>query len=229
MKESNNYDREKLRETALYGKMTFPYTVYHARIPEWLSDFPLHWHDEFEIILVTFGRVVFTVNGSRYVAQKDGMILISSGAVHSIERKGSDYSEYFNIIFSFSLLEENTDSHCSREFLSRLSDGAVLKNYHVEKDTPLCRALCPLAKDLVSHRNENYSGYELMIKSRLFEMLYIIINQNLVEAERKNQSERDKTSRERLRKILSYTATHFSESISVEAARLLFAIVLAVV
>ena len=87
--------------------------------------------------------------------------------------------EYFNILFSFSLLEENPDSHCSRQFFSRISENVILKEYHLKKDTPLNSQILPLVKDLVAHRAQKYSGYELMIKARLFEIFHIIINRKL--------------------------------------------------
>ena len=58
--------RSSLRETASHGKKTFPFAVYHGRIPEWLDGFPLHWHDEFEIIFVSYGTGIVTVQGSRF-------------------------------------------------------------------------------------------------------------------------------------------------------------------
>ena len=210
--------RESLHEKTSHGKKTFPYIVYHARIPEWLLYFPLHWHDEFEIILVTFGQGIFTVNGRKYLCEKDDIILIPSGAIHSMEQQENFNVEYFNILFSFSLLEENPDSHCSRQFFSRISENVILKNYHLKKDSSLNSQLLPLVKDLVLHRAEKYSGYELMIKARLFEILHIIINQDLNEGAYKNQSERERINTERLKKILSYTAEHFSERITIEEA-----------
>ena len=210
--------RESLHEKTSHGKKTFPYIVYHARIPEWLLCFPLHWHDEFELILVTYGQGIFTVNGRKYLCEKDDIILIPSGAIHSMEQHQNDNVEYFNILFSFSLLEENPDSHCSRQFFSRISENVILKEYHLKKDTFLNSQILPLVKDLVAHRAEKYSGYELMIKARLFEILHIIINQNLNEDRNKNHNERERINTDRLKKILSYTAEHFSERITIEDA-----------
>ena len=39
-----------IHETKIHGIITFPYSVYKGRIPEWIHSFPLHWHDDFELI-----------------------------------------------------------------------------------------------------------------------------------------------------------------------------------
>lgn len=205
------HTRESLHETTSHGRKTFPYAIYHARIPEWLAGFPLHWHDEFEIILVTYGRGEFSVGKTCYLCNKDDIILIPPGAIHSIARNGYEYVEYFNILFSLSLLEENPDSLCHRRYLSRLAADARLRAYHLPRNTPLNRRLFPLVSDLVEHRRET-EGYELMIKARLFEIMHDIRDE-IAEPSRSGKSQAG-----RLRSVLSFVAAHFPERISVEAA-----------
>lgn len=33
-------DCAELHETKIHGSITFPYSVYHGRIPEWIHSFP---------------------------------------------------------------------------------------------------------------------------------------------------------------------------------------------
>ena len=210
--------REPIHETVSHGKKTFPYAVYHARIPEWLLGFPLHWHDEFEIILVTYGQGLFTVNSRTSLCHTGDVIIIPPGSIHSIERNQNDYVEYFNILFSFSLLEENPESHCFRNFLTLISESTCLKNYLLTPENPLTAKIAPLTKDLIDHRDEKYSGYELMIKSRLYEILHHLIKENLSDEKASPQSEREKENARKLKKVLSYTKEHFAEKISVSEA-----------
>ena len=216
--------RESLHEKASHGKKIFPYTVYHSRIPEWLGGFPLHWHEEFEIILVTYGRGLFTVNGKEFLANKDDIILIPSESIHAIERNQNDSVEYFNILFTFSLLEENSESLCSRRYFSKLEEESNFRNYFIRSGTALHQKIFKGVKDLVLHREQSYSGYELMIKSRLFEILYHINQENIHENTEASGSELNqalatgKKNTERIKKILSYTAEHFAEKITIEDA-----------
>ncbi|MCR5400942.1 MAG: AraC family transcriptional regulator [Treponema sp.] len=214
--------RESLHEKASHGKKIFPYIVYHSRIPEWLSGFPLHWHEEFEIILVTFGKAVFTVNGKRYVAKKNDILLIPPESIHSIERHFEDFVEYFNILFTFSLLEENSESHCTRRYFSKFLDAGNFRTIQIEENTSLHQKLFLPVQDLIQHREETFSGYELMIKSRLFEIFHNLAQENLKEnassLESSSDSSISKKNTEKIKKILSFTAEHFSEPITIQDA-----------
>ena len=208
--------REKIHQTISHGKKTFPYNVYHVCIPDWMKKFPLHWHDEFEMIFIYKGQGIFSVNGFKNICKEGDLIIVPSGSIHSIEQNQNDFTEYFNIIFSFSLLEENPDSHCFRNYMSQLSENDCMKDLFLKSDSPVCKRLTPLIKDLIEHRHEKYCGYELMIKSRLYEILYILYNENLNDKKSSPQNQREIENALRLKKILSYMKEHFAEKISIQ-------------
>ena len=212
--------RSSFRETASHGKKTFPFAVYHGRIPEWLDGFPLHWHDEFEIIFVSYGTGIVTVQGSCFLCCEGDIVLIPPGAVHSILQIGDDCIAYYNILFSISLLEENPDSFCSRRFFSAFLDGAHLKSYHYKKGSPLNDALFPLVKELCGLWEKDLSESALLVKARLFEIMHLI-NGEVLSAD---ESASSKNRAKRLKKILSYVEEHFSSRITVEDAASLCAL-----
>ena len=59
-------ERTPLHETKIHGIITFPYSVYKGNIPEWLPSFPLHWHNDFELIYCAKGKIQVTVWGQAY-------------------------------------------------------------------------------------------------------------------------------------------------------------------
>ena len=207
---------ERMHQTISHGKKTFPFNVYHVCIPDWMKKYPLHWHDEFEMIFIQKGQGYFSVNGYKNVCQAGDLILVPPGSIHSIDQNKNDFVEYFNIIFSFSLLEENPDSHCFRNYLNQLSENDCMKDLFLRADSPICKKLTPLVCDLIEHRHEEYSGYEMMIKSRLYEILYILFNENLNDKKISTHNQREKENALRLKKILSYMKEHFAEKITIE-------------
>ncbi len=103
--------------------------MYHGRIPEWLGGYPLHWHNEFEIIFITYGEGIIIVQGKKYFCTKDD-IIIPPQQIHSIVQEGQKKIAYYNILFDFSFLEENPDSFCSRTFFERFSENTILTTPH---------------------------------------------------------------------------------------------------
>ena len=208
--------RERIHQTINHGKKTFPYSVYHVCIPDWMKKYPLHWHDEFEMIYIYKGQGMFSVNGFKNVCKEGDLIIVPPGSIHSIDQNQNDFVEYFNIIFSLSLLEENPESHCFRNYLSQLSENDCMKDLFLFSASPICKRLTPLICDLIAHRHAEYSGYEMMIKARLYEILFILFNENLNDKKFSPQNQREKENALRLKKILSYMKEHFAEKITIE-------------
>lgn len=206
--------KKMLHETVAHGTKFFPFAVYHGRIPEWLEGFPLHWHNEFEIILVTYGSGLIFLHGKKITVKKDDIILIPPGEIHSIQQNGKEFMAYYNIIFSLSLLDENPESFCSRFYFSKFTDGSRLKNYHLEKDSQENAAIFPLVNELTSFWEKDFSDSALLIKARIFEIMHRISKN--VEPISQNSSSANKIKR--LKKILSFIQENFEHRISIEEA-----------
>lgn len=203
-----------LHETAVHGKTSFPFSVYHGRIPEWLGGFPLHWHEEFEIILVTFGRGIISVAGESFLCREGDIVMVPPEKIHSIESSGKNKFAYYNILFDLSFLEENPDSICSKRFLSKFENCTSLSSYHLKKKSQLNERLFPLVKDLTPFWEQDEIESALLIKARLFEILYVIRNEAAVSDPGKSS----KAKSERLKKTLSFVKENFFEKISVRDA-----------
>lgn len=207
---------EKIHQTISHGKKTFPFSIYHVLIPDWMKKYPFHWHDEFEMIYILKGKGIFSVNGFKNVCQAGDLIIVPPGSIHSIDQNQNDFVEYFNIIFSLSLLEENPESQCFRNYLSQLSKNDCMKELFLRSDSPVCKRLSPLVCDLISHGHAEYPGYEMIIKARLFEIIFILYNENLNGKKFSPQNQREKENALRLKKVLSYMKEHFAEKITIE-------------
>lgn len=217
---SSQSRRASLREKTAHGKKTFPYAIYHGRIPEWLDGFPLHWHDEFEIIYITYGSGIVTAQGKRFCCREGDIVLIPPGHVHSILRDGDNFIAYYTILFSLALLEENPDSFCSRRYFSPFLDGARLAEYHLKKNTKMNKKLVPIVKTLSRLWKKDEADNALLIKAKLFAFMHAIRNDILPE----NETPSAQNKARRLKKILSFVEKHFPERISVEDAAKLCAL-----
>ena len=206
--------KKSLHETVSHGTKFFPFAVYHGRIPEWLEGFPLHWHNEFEIILVTYGSGLIFLHGNKIAVKKDDIILIPPGEIHSIQQNGKECMAYYNIIFSLSLLDENPESFCSRFYFSKFLDGSRLKNYHLEKDSAENAEIFPLVSELSSFWEKDFSDSALLIKARIFEIIHKISKN--VEPISQHSSSANKIRR--LKKILSFMQENFEHHISIKEA-----------
>jgi mannose-6-phosphate isomerase-like protein (cupin superfamily) len=103
-KEGPQVDERLLHETKIHGTVEFPFAVYLGRVPEYITAFPRHWHEEAELIYVTAGRLNVSVWAQNYLLGPGDIVIVLPHAIHAIEQAQSEKAEYYNIMFNFSLL-----------------------------------------------------------------------------------------------------------------------------
>ena len=183
-------------------------------LPEYRRNFPMHWHNEMEIICGVSGRCIINVQSERYILGAGEMILIQPGNLHSIEQDGSSHAEYFNIIFDFSLLE-NPDSRCYRKYFKAIYNHERIVPVYLSPEMPLARLLFPIVTRLIKNRHEKYTTQELMIKSGLYEIIYHI-NTYCTDPD-KDSAVLYKNSGA-VKEAMRYVHEHYSEQITVHDA-----------
>lgn len=170
-------------ETKIHGTVDFPYIVYHGKIPDYIHSYPLHWHDESEIIFVTKGCAKITVWSDTYHVHEGDIVIMMPHTIHSIEQIDSRYAEYFNIIFDFSILEKPEESICYDKYLKPFLTHEKSVNCYERKGSYLNTCLSPLILSLIEHRRDSYSTCEYLVKSNLF-MIMHYLNQNCIKSDK---------------------------------------------
>ena len=172
-----------LHETKIHGTIDFPYTVYHGKIPDFIHSYPLHWHDEAEIIYVTSGYVKITVWSKTYHAQEGDIVILMPHVIHSIEQMDTHHAEYFNIVFHFSILEKSKENNCYDIYLKPFLTHEKSVNCYERKGSELNTILTPLILSLIENRRDSYTTCEYLVKSNLF-MIMHYLNQNCIHTDK---------------------------------------------
>lgn len=210
-----------MHETKTHGKLSFPFTVYRGNIPEYLRFYPLHWHDEMEIIYITQGAGIVTVQAAKYTVHSGDIMIIPPQALHSIEQLENKEMGYFNILFSFSLLQGGMADSCyEKYFLPFYQHTKTFPAYVAASESPanlqeLNRLLLPYVKDLIEHRKQSSTHYELMVKSDLLAIMHHLCQYSMpsndMELSRRN-------TYDKLKKLLTYIRGNYNNSISIRQA-----------
>ena len=202
-------------ETKIHGSISFPYTLYGVRIPEAFESFPLHWHDEMEIIYVISGSVVVSVQGDEYVLSDGELVCIQPQLIHSIRQNADEKASYINILFRLSMLENSGADLCTEKFLDPVQTRSLMLQRYIPKGHELCEDLGKCALKLIDIRLSGNSGNELMIKALLFEMLHYMSKC----AEPENAEEfHVRSLHEKLKKSIAYVQSNYAEEITVAKA-----------
>ncbi len=200
-------------ETKTHGKPTFPFAVYNIRIPEYISGFPLHWHNHCELIYVKRGRGTVFVQSRRYDVCAGDVVTVLPQAVHAIEQTDDSEMDYSNILFDFSLLYSSAGDPCYGKYLEPLYTHAKAPPVLVRRSEGMHDKIVPHIERLIELRNDNDG--ELLVKSELFAVTDILC---------KNSTATDggglmiKSNCDKLKNALSLVRDGYGEQISVETA-----------
>ena len=202
-----------LHETKIHGMITFPYSVYRINISAWFSSFPLHWHDDFELIYCADGQVQVTLWGQAHTLRAGDLIVILPHAVHSIERAGPEGGEYFNIMFHPSLFQGSEDDLCYSKYVLPFLNGERSMDCFCPAASPFNQAVTPCVLSLLDNREDAYSTRELLIKSNLFLLLHYMNQYSAV-----GDGADSRLSYGRLKNALYYIQKFYDRDVSIERA-----------
>lgn len=211
----DNMECIPLHETKTHGTAALPYTVYRITIPELIPSFPLHWHDDFEVIYCTRGQVMVTVWGQAYRLRAGDLVVILPRGAHSIDQSGLETGEYYNIMFHPSLFKGTGDDPCYSKYVRPFLDGEKSLECFHPAASGFSQAVTPCLLSILEHRREGYSTHELLMKSQLFLLLHYM---NLYSAAASGDGGLLQLSFSRLKNALYYVQHFYDQEISVKKA-----------
>lgn len=201
-----------LHEIKQHGKYTFPYMIYRGKIPEYQYSYPLHWHEEMELILVISGKGCASVNSNHYILTAGDILVICPHDIHSISQYENLECEYFNILFRFSILEDKLSPNCYENHLKPFLNHSKNLPVLISQSHPISKVLNLCIIDLIENRKKTISSYELMIKSNLFKIMYNLEQYAVPNDNINNDIECDL----KLKKVLSYINEHYHKPIRID-------------
>lgn len=202
-------------ETKIHGQLSFPYIVYRGNIPEYIFSYPLHWHDEMEIIYIKSGQGIVTVQSRQYMVKANDIVVILPQMIHSIAQYGNSNMEYFNILFRFSLLTCSANDACYDKYFKPLYYHTKCPTPYIKASTTLNQILYPYITFLIENRKSSYTENELMVKSNLFAIIHYL---NQYSSNTSNAKLSQKNNYDKLKHLLSYVYSNYRESISIQNA-----------
>jgi AraC-like DNA-binding protein len=161
-------------ETKKHGTDSLPFAVYLSKIPEKLSSYPMHWHEEMEIIYVESGSCRITIDGEKFTARAQDLILISPGMIHAIDQVEDHAAVYYNVIFHPGMIMAKEEKDVlSVRYLAPLLRGEKIFTTRIPLDTPSEKEIKDLVERFMTYRGrEQEESLVFLVKSTLLELFY---------------------------------------------------------
>ena len=208
--------KKEYEEKEKHGTAQFPVGLHKLEYPADTDVmFYVHWHQEFEFLVLTEGKVLFTIEDRKYVMNPGDIVFINSNYLHMAKYICGGVCSFYAIDFSYHVLNEDIHSIFSKKFIRPiLNDKYVFPEFMpVSEDEDKC-----WQKDIRNYLHEigecpehELEPFELMIRSRIL-AIWDILDKNCVRSQKDNDIESRYS--ERLEPVISYIKENYAYEIT---------------
>ena len=204
----------EMKELKAQGSPLFPIAIYEGNLNE--EAVPLHWHDEFELGVVTGGSVVLYVGTERRVLRCGDGFFINAGSLHAFDSGSLEQSTQRSIVFLPALVGGRIDSIFWQKYCQPLLSASEAVHFQIfEKEISwqsdiidaICRAwhCCHIMQ----------SEYELDVRHILSHVLHSIGSH--VDTAVEKPSRKKMRENERIKLMIRYINNNYNLDIDIDS------------
>lgn len=201
---------QSLKELTEHRTIELPIACYETTIKQNINGFiPLHWHDEFQFVLVIKGEAIFQINEENITVQKDEGLFINCGCLHMAKEKNNSGCVYIclNVSPSFILSQELFTT-----YVTPYIQATNIPYLHLVPKEPWANNILGSIKEIYQLIKQKPSYYEIDISLHLTLIWKnLIINGVQLEFE-----ETEIKKNHRMKQMLNWIHQHYSEKILLE-------------
>lgn len=163
----------ELKENKPHGTKEYPYGQYFIQHMKQTFQFPVHWHDELEIIYIKQGALQITINGQDYQGTAGSIFLVNPRELHLMG--SSDLSvAYYTLLFPLEFISFQSRDELETTLLQPLRSGQLIFEHEIS-DTTLKNKLCSILDEITAINRETSSMKQLKTRILLLQFLQQIV------------------------------------------------------
>lgn len=208
---NKNRKKRELEEKRSRGPM-FPLQIYKngGNLNEESGEIIApHWHNEVELILLTKGRASFKLDSSRFELKSDQLLIANKGVIHSGTARKNNSCEWYAIVFELELLNSRIEDNCQLKYLNPLLNNKYILKPFISGEDDFSENIIKITKQIIKQYYKREKGYEMKIKSLLFDLFYQYITNNKIDIVKKKSHHKMM----RLKQVLAYIHDNYDKKI----------------
>jgi len=207
-------EKNTLRETVDRGETLIPLYIYHHFSDKYMLY--LHWHNEFEIIYVEKGSLIFNVDTVPIKISAGQCIIINSGQLHSAHYINDELSLHHALLFDLNFLSSASFDYCQSNYITPLLNGQYRLPLIIDEKSNWGSRVIREIKETIAVYDEKEFGWEMGIKASLFKILFTIAKENKFIIDEAAASSSVNYKINVIKKSLNYIQQNYTRKIYIE-------------
>lgn len=203
-----------LKETNSKGDFMLPFVAVNTIMPDFYTTYPMHWHDEMEIIIVDSGEFEEEIDLEKYYVREGDIVIINPCTLHSFRVPEGQRTRFRSVIFNMSMLINNNTDACAIKYFTPFLDGMYLNPVVISSGSPAHDELVGCVENLIEIYHTKPPFYEITLKSELYDLFRVLFTHYFV-PEEKEPAIKDTTTRN-IKIILDYVAENYMNPITID-------------
>ena len=202
------------KETGQKGDFLLPFTVCRTIMPDFYTTYPMHWHDEMELVYVEKGEYDVFIDLEGYHVKKGDIVIVNPYLLHSFRQYNDERTVFRTIIFNINMLTGNNTDACAIKYLTPYLEGFYINPIVISPDSSHYDELKECVLKLIAEFDNKEKFYEIKIKAELFNMFHILFNHFFM-PDVHEPSIKDNTTRN-IKTILDYIEANYMKTITID-------------
>ena len=201
------------RELVDHGTTAFPVACYHD---DWSREaLPWHWHEEWELALITEGDAVVTIGNEKRTLHTGEGFFVNSGILHSCRNAGADACRFHSLVFHPRLVGGSLDSVFHQRYVRPLLDQPAPECVFLYPSIPWQKSVLDATEAAWTQCVLEHQGYEFQVRAELSQLIFRLW-QNMPAA-RCQPDPRSLRDAERIKAMLTFIQEHYSQELTTKA------------
>lgn len=173
-----------------------PAKIYFGNTKGENTHYPMHWHNNIEIVFVISGEVKAKINNLEFVVHKGEILFVNSNELHETEANNKNEIEAITILLSYDFM---------KQYYPQI-DSYYFELEGREEESKKIKELMVKCADEYKEKGE---VYELKISILLMELCKILIENCKVKRDRENIVIQDEKNIQNLKRAIAYMEENY--------------------
>lgn len=210
-----NNNTSKYLEKKQHGDIMLPFVIYGTIMPILYNSYPLHCHEEIEIVFVDSGTCQYTIANENIDLMAGDILIMMPWTLHSFRTvRDEDFFLSNAILASMNMINHSTIDICSSKYFSPILNGGCSNHCLIRCTSKHYMEFRELIEELTETYFKSDRFFEIKLKYLLSLLFYKLLEYEYIKI---HNDPPTKSDAESVRKVIDYIAENYKNHITLEA------------